>query len=205
MNYVESPDHWDGKGTGFFLGGGITDCPDWQSILTKKFAAEFVNEPVTVINPRHKNFPINDSQAAERQIKWEYEYLNLSTANLFWFSPPTLNPIVLFEYGKYMNRNKPLFIGCDPEYARREDVILQTEVERPEIKIANSLDELVTQVKNWYYNYPRRIIEICSKGMESPPEDKDKILEKIIQVLGINLDLFYSDQAKKGLNLSLNH
>lgn len=200
MNYIEAPDLWDGKGTGIFLGGGITDCPDWQSDITKKFAAEFISDPVTILNPRRANFPINDPNAAERQIKWEYEHLELATAIVFWFSPPTLNPIVLFEFGKYMNRGRPLFVGCDPEYARTQDVVIQSQFERPDIKVAESLEELCSQVVNWYHNWPRRIQELCSKGLnESSPSAKDEMFEVILKIMGVDLDQFYAEQAAKGL------
>jgi hypothetical protein len=200
MNYNESPDSWDGEGTGIFLGGGITQCPDWQKELTGRFAAEFVKEPVTIINPRRANFPIDDPSAAHRQIKWEYEHLELSTAIIFWFSPPTLNPIVLFEFGKYMNRGRPLFVGCDPEYARIQDVQIQCEFERPDIRVASSLEELSVQVINWYHNWPRRIKELCGRGInESAPGPKDEYFEQILKTIGTDLDQFYADQATKGL------
>ena len=199
MKYNESPESWNGEGTGIFLGGGISDCPDWQQELTKKFASEFINEPVTILNPRRANFPMDDPTAAHRQIKWEYEHLELSTAIVFWFSPPTLNPIVLFEFGKYMNRGRPLFIGCDPEYERIQDVEIQCQFERPDIKVASSLEELSTQVVNWYHNWPRRIQELCGEGIESAPDSKDEFFEQILNTIGIDLDQFYADQATKGL------
>lgn len=198
MNYIESPESWDGKGTGIFLGGGITECPNWQEQLTKRFAAEFINEPVTILNPRRANFPIDDPSAAERQIKWEYEHLELATAIIFWFSPPTLNPIVLFEFGKYMNRGRPLFVGCDPEYARTQDVLIQTQFERPEIKIATSLEELSIQVINWHYNWPRQIRDLCAEGLNSSDTSTD-CFEQILKTMGVDLDQFYAEQAKKGL------
>ena len=78
---------------------------------------------------------------------------------LFWFSRGSLNPIVLFEYGKWLmnlrpskealdyekrcdsNRQynpdliiseyfgKPIFVGIDPEYQRKRDVEIQTSLE----------------------------------------------------------------------------
>lgn len=200
MNYIESPETWDGNGTGIFLGGGITECPNWQKQLTKRFAAEFINKPVTILNPRRVNFPIDDPDAAERQIKWEYEHLEMATAIIFWFSPPTLNPIVLFEFGKYMNRGRPLFVGCDPEYARTQDVLIQTKFERPEIRVASSLKELSTQVLNWYNNWPRQIENLCAEGINlSANADPTECFENILHTLGVNIDQFYAEQAKKGL------
>jgi len=151
MEYVEAPNKWDKKGIGIFLGGGISNCPDWQLALTDSFKLHFEDEPVTIINPRREDFDINDSSQERIQIKWEFDHLALAEAIIFWFSPPTLNPIVLFEYGKHINHNN-LFVGCDPEYARKSDVLIQTELARPDIQVASSLGELTTQVVDWYFD-----------------------------------------------------
>lgn len=132
MKYVESPEIWrDGKIT-LFLAGGITNCPNWQ-----KEMVELLNHlDITVYNPRRENFPIDDPNAAFEQIKWEFTELDRVDMILFWFSRGSLNPIVLFEYGKWLmnTRNKApeyktIFIGIDPEYERRRDVEIQTQLE----------------------------------------------------------------------------
>ena len=116
-----------------FLAGGITNCPDWQSeaiqILKEKDKEYLMN--VFVLNPRRQNFPIDDPNAAMEQIAWEYKYLEKSNIILFWFSSGSLNPIVLYELGMWGNsknaKNKKIFIGCDKEYSRIQDVTIQTQ------------------------------------------------------------------------------
>jgi Nucleoside 2-deoxyribosyltransferase like len=115
-----------------FLAGGITNCPNWQSGLLKYL--EDLDD-LTIYNPRRPDFPINDPKASEAQITWEYLHLLNADVLVFWFSNGSLNPIVLFELEKYsLSSTKPLVIGMDREYQRATDVIIQTQLSRPDIK-----------------------------------------------------------------------
>jgi len=135
-----------------FLGGGITSCPDWQSEIIEKLIEDSESKnhdylcDVIVYNPRRPYFPMNIKEEAERQITWEYHKLKESDIIAFWFSNGSLNPIVLYELGRWgTSDNKPIVIGMDDDYQRREDVEIQTRLSRPDIKIAYDL-------KNFYYN-----------------------------------------------------
>lgn len=128
-----------------FLAGGISNCPDWQSELIKKIK-DFPG--LTVYNPRRKNFPMDDPNAAEAQITWEYNHLRDADAILFWFSKGSLNPIVLYELGRWGNSDwKPIIVGIDPEYERKQDVIIQTLLSRDDIAFAEDLDEVVNAIE----------------------------------------------------------
>ena len=129
-----------------FLAGGITNCPDWQSNMVQLL------EPIqnlTVYNPRRKNFPIHDPNAAEEQITWEYNHLRDSDIILFWFSRGSLNPIVLYELGRWGNSSdKPIIIGLDEEYERKQDVIVQTMLSRGvDTPFVHTLDDAVDVIK----------------------------------------------------------
>lgn len=128
-----------------FLAGGISKCPDWQS----KIIDDIRDIPdLTIYNPRRKNFPMDDPDAAEAQITWEYNHLKDADAVLFWFSRGSLNPIVLYELGMWGNSNdRPILVGIDPSYERKQDVIIQTALARPEVYIVQSLEELSEQVR----------------------------------------------------------
>jgi hypothetical protein len=127
-----------------FLAGGITNCPDWQATILEKLK----NFPhLTIYNPRRSNFPIGDPIAAEAQITWEYNHLRDSDAIIFWFAKGSLNPIVLYELGRWGNSSqKPILIGIDPEYERKQDVLIQTQLSRPEITVFESLDDMVEKL-----------------------------------------------------------
>lgn len=152
MKYIEAPERYYTGEISIFLAGGITNCPDWQQEMRKLLK----DLDIVVFNPRRKDFPIGVPNAVFDQIKWEFEFLNRADMILFWFARGSLNPIVLFEYGKWLmnTRNKtnykPIFVGIDPEYERRQDVELQTRFENLHIRsrIVFSLEALANQIIN---------------------------------------------------------
>jgi len=131
------------QGPSLFLAGGITGCEDWQSEAIKLILAS--NKRCgTIFNPRRKLFDINDPTAAEKQIRWEYEMLMKARTILFWFPAGQLQPIALFELGRWSSRplGKTIFVGCDPTYPRRQDIEIQMQLARPEMTIYYDLAEL---------------------------------------------------------------
>ena len=145
MDYIEAIDEVGLKQGQYsiFLAGGITGCGDWQAEMVQYLS----DLDVTLVNPRRKNFPIDDPRAAEEQIKWEFGYLQAVDAISFWFPKETLCPITLYELGSWMHSSKPLFIGVHPEYKRRHDVEIQTRLARKDQVIVYSIDELAGQIK----------------------------------------------------------
>lgn len=138
-----------------FLAGGITGCPNWQDELAAML------EPIVelaVFNPRRENWPKNGNvEEVRRQIAWEHKWLASVNDVLFWFSRGSLNPIVLFEYGKELGRqgdvtfqHRRLFVGVDPEYPRKLDVEVQTGLANKFLTIADSLKTLAAQVTKHY-------------------------------------------------------
>lgn len=123
-----------------FLAGGISNCPDWQSELSKYLDKQ--NNGIQIFNPRW-----DYKWTAKEQIEWEFYYLREVEVLSFWFSYGSLNPIVLYELGMWGNSTgRPLCIGIDPKYERIIDVVEQTKLARPEIKITYSLDDLAEQI-----------------------------------------------------------
>jgi len=129
-----------------FLAGGISNCPLWQD----EIIGLLEDLDITVTNPRRNELITLEGEIARVQISWEFEALELSGAILFWFPKETLCPITLLELGKMMMKDKPLFVGVHPEYKRAFDVEFQLSLERPEVKVVNSIHELVQQVKKHY-------------------------------------------------------
>jgi hypothetical protein len=129
-----------------FLAGGISNCPDWQSELIA-LLSDYNN--LTIFNPRRPNYPMDNPNEAYKQIKWEYDQLKTADMIVVWFSKGSINPIVLYELGIWVNARPevPAFIGIDPGYERAEDVLIQTKLARQEITVVDSLDKLATQIK----------------------------------------------------------
>jgi hypothetical protein len=153
MRYFEAPQEYTTERKSIFLAGGITGCPDWQQEVARKL----VDMDVALLNPRRKDFPIEDPAASEAQIKWEFTHLRQADAILFWFPKETLCPIVLYELGAWSMTKKPLFIGVEPGYKRAQDVEIQTKLARPELQIGSSLDTLCELIGAWLVsgNYAR--------------------------------------------------
>jgi len=150
--YFESPDEYHGNAPSIFLAGGISGCPDWQK--EAKEGLEKQCEGLVIINPRRAKFDVSDKSIERQQITWEHQHLRKASSVLFWFPKHTLCPITLYELGvwttHYEYTRKVIFIGVDPEYQRKSDVKIQTELVAPELKVVESLDELLKQVAGWY-------------------------------------------------------
>ncbi|RJR34114.1 MAG: hypothetical protein C4576_26930 [Desulfobacteraceae bacterium] len=147
MEYIEAP-HTYSKSSdrkAVFLAGGITNCPDWQSEITNLLN----DQDVTLLNPRRKDFPINDPKASEVQINWEFENLRNADLILFWFPKESICPIALYELGAWCMASTPVLIGVHPEYERRIDIEVQTSLVRPEVEIVYSVQDLARQVTVW--------------------------------------------------------
>ena len=98
--------------------------------------------------PMSPNFPINDPTASEQQITWEYQQLRDADIISFWFSVGSLNPIVLYELGRWGNSsNKKIVIGVDKEYERKQDVVIQTKLSRPEVSVCESINSFINEIK----------------------------------------------------------
>jgi len=128
------------KNTKLFLAGGVTNCPDWQTAVCKELRGV---DGLTIYNPRRKTFK-DTPQEAEKQIVWEYNHLADADILAFWFSHGSLNPITLYELGRWGNSaKKQLIIGIDPKYQRRQDVIVQTILARDDFNAESDFsDEL---------------------------------------------------------------
>lgn len=149
MRYLEAPefvDH-DPSFVKIFLAGGITNCPDWQSTAAL-FFADYHN--VTVMNPRRADFDLSDSNAA-KQVHWEYEHLLIADVILFWFPADQVQPIALFELGRWtqIDEPKPVFVGVHEHYPRKIDVVFQLGLSRPEIHPLPSLRGVCQQVEEY--------------------------------------------------------
>lgn len=144
MKYIQAPDEYEGDDTSLFLAGGITNCPDWH----KEVVESLKDLPITIFNPRRGVY-LEDLGHEEKQVSWEFKYLHKASAISFWFPKETLNPITLFELGSWINSDKKIFIGMHPDYEKKNNIIIQTRLARPEIEIVYSLEDLTNQIKNW--------------------------------------------------------
>ncbi len=131
-----------------FLAGSITGATNWQAEASYQLNPHF-----NIFNPRRKgivNFPPEEDRI---QIPWEYDSIEACKIILFYFSSETLAPITLFELGKVLRASaytpwKKVYICIHPDYKRKNDVIIQTELENIEFakKIRFDLGETLDMI-----------------------------------------------------------
>ena len=119
-----------------FLAGGITDCPNWQKKVIDRLGTHIDCINLVVLNPRRKNFPIDDPNAAEEQITWEFTALEqMDIFSMYFCSGNSDQPICMYELGRNIVRMQMCFpvdwedriiIASEPNYRRVQDVIIQT-------------------------------------------------------------------------------
>lgn len=133
-----------------FLAGSISNARDWQTEFVRMCRGT-LPDSINLINPRRDNFSMDDPTVEREQISWEYNALEHSDVIIFWFSAETVAPITLFELGCYLNTDKVIFIGIDPNYTRKRDVVIQTELRSPAVAadIVHSLKDLQEKLANY--------------------------------------------------------
>lgn len=162
MNYIEAPQElYPTKEPSLFLGGGITDCPDWQALTLGMLK----DHPITLINPRRAAFDLRDEDVSVNQIEWEHAALHSADAIMFWFPAETLCPITLYELGAWSKSDKKLFVGTHLNYQRRLDVVTQTRLARPGLKVVWNLEQVMDQIRDW--------LVFLSLGLEAQAPESD--------------------------------
>jgi hypothetical protein len=88
------------------------------------------------------------SWLAEKQIKWEFHALRAAKLRCFWFAAEAIQPIALFELGAWLTSyGGELVIGCHPDYSRRQDVVIQTRLARPDLTVVDNIEALASLVR----------------------------------------------------------
>lgn len=117
-----------------FLAGGITNCWNWQDAVIRELEKKEYTERLVILNPRRKDFPIDDPNAAQEQIEWEFKYLNSSDIfSMYFASGESTQPICMYELGRHLARlasdpEGPQFavISTEKGYVREQDVRIQS-------------------------------------------------------------------------------
>lgn len=125
-----------------FLAGGITGCYEWQkeviSYLEQAENSGIDLKHLVIANPRREDFPIDDLNAAEEQIEWEFILLEKTDIfSMYFTSGESIQPICLYELGRNLVRmadkyplswNDRLAISVENGYKRKQDVLIQCEL-----------------------------------------------------------------------------
>ena len=104
---------------------------------------------VVDVDGKRNRWMMDDPDAAQEQITWEYYALNGSDCVSFWFCRETICPIVLFELGACMERKQDFIVGMDPDYQRRQDVEIQVGLRHPGKIINLTLDDQAHKIRDF--------------------------------------------------------
>ena len=109
-----------------FLAGGIVGCEEWQQMVVESLNRCNDVDDLVVYNPRRKFFDLNDLNATENQIEWEYKYLSDCDIFSMYFDNDRIQPICMYELGHYLRANSiHNVISVCENYPRRLDVMHQ--------------------------------------------------------------------------------
>lgn len=116
-----------------FLAGGISGVGDWQSYAVNSLASR----GISVANPRRPGM-MSDPSLEPEQVRWEIDNLKRSRTILFWFPGPGDHPVAMYALGRCAITDKPLIVGCPPQYKRRVNIVTQLADVRPELALTSS-------------------------------------------------------------------
>ena len=121
-----------------FLGGGITNCWEWQNAVIEELGKYNIDNLV-IFNPRRADFPIHDPNASNEQISWEFKWLEACDIFSMYFcqSEESNQPICLYELGRNLIKMENKFpedfvdrivITSEEGYSRIQDVQIQSKL-----------------------------------------------------------------------------
>lgn len=113
-----------------FLAGGISNCPDWQKEVINQLK-EYDLKRLILFNPRRERFSIEDKSEAEKQIAWEFKYLQqMDIFSMYFCGSESVQPICMYELGRYLskfsNKSHLAALSVEDGYNRASDVIIQS-------------------------------------------------------------------------------
>lgn len=118
-----------------FLAGGITNCWEWQNAVIDELNKMEDTEHLVLFNPRRANFPIDDPNASQEQIEWEYNQLHKADIfSMYFTAGESTQPICMYELGVHVTRaeldDKPrtVVVSVEKGYVREQDVVIQTKL-----------------------------------------------------------------------------
>lgn len=118
---------------------------DWR----KDFVQYFSHLQVVMLDPKRDDWNLMDKSKMKEQVTWEYNNLRKADIIVYFFNAGSVCPITLLEYGMWgLSKGTPIIVGVTSDYEKRDDVILQTKLARPDIRVVNDLYELSYETKS---------------------------------------------------------
>lgn len=167
VTIVTAPERIDfpPKSIKIFLAGGIQKCEEWQEKIIDMFKNTDFDKDIYILNPRRDNFPIDDPNASEEQITWEFDMIEqCDYFAMLFLNSISDQPICFYELGRNIERMKERFqlswkdrliISCDEKFKRIQDVVIQTRLATRNIVKVN-VHKSEDLIKNHFKHIIRR-------------------------------------------------
>jgi hypothetical protein len=137
--------------TRVFLAGSIENgkAENWQKeviAIFNKIVPEAGHDELVILNPRRDDWDSSwkqskDNEDFEEQVVWELEHLEIADYIIFYFSPGTISPISLYEFGKYGESG---IVVCPEGYEKKGNIDIYCE--QFDITTADSLEDAVKHI-----------------------------------------------------------
>lgn len=123
---------------------GNNKYPSWQHKFIECLYPHDLK--VTLLDPYNKNNQLDKVL----QFEWENNGIRISTCVIFWFSNEDFEPIHFITYGNILTENyQKIIVGCDPDFKYKLELEKISELINDEIKLKNSLDELINELVDY--------------------------------------------------------
>jgi len=137
------------SGIKIFLAGSIGggNAPDWQKDVTDYIEKNWVDEDLTIYNPRKE-----DEFTAEMENEhaaWTMTMIDSSDYVLLHLTGDTGSPISTFELGLYI-RDTKLFFSVDDSYCRKEAIEYHYNYFGVRQQYSSPNDSIDAMKANWY-------------------------------------------------------
>lgn len=117
---------------------------DWRKVFVTKFEDRFV----VFYDPKRDDWNLMDASKTLEQITWEFKYIRDADIIIYHFNAGSVCPITLLEYGMWgLSTGRPILVYVSDYYEKKKDIIIQTALARPDIKIITTEDELVSKTR----------------------------------------------------------
>jgi hypothetical protein len=96
-------------------------------------------------------FPVEDPDAEAAQVTWEHTHLHRAALVMFWFpASESHQPIALYELGMMAKGPMPIVVGADQLYARRNNLVVQLGLARPDLEVHESLADTLGAARAFF-------------------------------------------------------
>ena len=157
MYHIKAPEKYRSKPRPWVFLAGVIDMGnsrDWQQIAFDRIKGL----RGTVLNPRRENWDSSWKQTSSNasfreQVIWELRALNDADFVFVNVDGDSKAPITLLELGYLAGLHKPVAISAHPDFWRRGNIEVLTEMHSQQMRLYASLDDALNVFTSWIKQY----------------------------------------------------